>query len=105
MGFKQVRDVSHTVVMTFRDPERNLRIFFLSACEALIFTKALGCAEVMVDACGEGDDEEEVDARRGGSCWGHTSPPLSSESLDSELEGGEYTSLMLDSDSAGAAPA
>lgn len=56
-------------------------------------------------ACGDGEDEEEVEASRGGSCWGHTSPPLSSESLDSELEAGEYTSLMLDSDSAGAAPA
>lgn len=105
MGKKQVGKVSHTVVMTLRDPERNRRIFFLRAWEALILTKALGCAEVFVEACGEGDDEDEVEARRGGSCWGHTSPPLSSESLDSELEGGEYTSLMLDSDSAGAAPA
>lgn len=32
----------HTVVMTFREPERKRRIFFLRACEALILTKALG---------------------------------------------------------------
>lgn len=31
-----------TVVMTLRDPERNLRIFFLRAWEALILTKAFG---------------------------------------------------------------
>ena len=87
------------------EPERNLRIFFLSAWEALILTKAFGWAEaeaVSAEAWGEDEEEEEDGARRGGSCWGHTSPP-SSESLDRELEAREYTSLMLDSDSPGAA--
>lgn len=65
-------------------------------------TKALVCDGAFPAACDDGEDETE--ARRGGSCCGHTSPPLSSESLDRELEAGEYTSLMLDSDSAGAAP-
>ena len=88
------------------EPERNLRIFFLRAWEALILTKALGWAEAeagSAEAWGEEEDEEEDGARRGGSCWGHTRPPLSSESLDRELEAREYTSLMLDSDSPGAA--
>lgn len=80
--------VSHTVVMTLSDPVLNLRIFFLSACEALIFTKALGCR---VFPGGEG----------GASCCGHTNPLLSSESLDSELEAGDSASLRLDSDSPG----
>lgn len=75
--------------MTLRDPERNLRIFFLRAWEALILTKAFGWDGVLALACGDGEDEEEVEARRGGNCWGQTSPPLSSESLDSELEAGE----------------
>lgn len=62
----------------------------MSAWDALIFTNAFGC-EVLASAVafGEGEEEEDVIARHGGSCCGHTSPPLSSESLDRELEFGE----------------
>lgn len=53
------------------EPERNRRIFFFSAWEALILTKALGWEEevvLLVEAWGEDEDEDEDGARRGGNC-------------------------------------
>jgi len=57
--------------MTLSEPERNRRIFFLRAWEALILTKALGWEEEVVllaEAWGEEEDEDEDGARRGGNC-------------------------------------
>lgn len=50
---------THTVVMTFREPDLKRRIFFFSACDALIFTKTLaGPAGVATPAAPPGPDGE-----------------------------------------------
>lgn len=85
---------THTVVMTLREPERKRSIFFLSAWEALIFTKTLaGPAGAPPPALPPGP-EAAVAAT---SCCGHTRPPLPSESLEAELKAGDSPSLALDS--------
>lgn len=87
---------THTVVMTFREPDRNRRIFFFSAWDALIFTKTLaGPAGVAPLATPPGPDGEAPAAAT--SCCGHTRPPLPSESLEAELKAGDSPSLALDS--------
>lgn len=87
---------THTVVMTFREPDRKRRIFFFSACDALIFTKTLaGPAGVPPPAAPPGPDGEAPAAAT--SCCGHTRPPLPSESLEAELKAGDSPSLALDS--------
>ena len=80
--------------MTLREPERKRNIFFLSAWEALIFTKTLaGPAGAPPPAPAPGP-EAAVAAT---NCCGHTRPPLPSESLDAELKAGDSPSLALDS--------
>lgn len=50
---------THTVVMTFREPDLKRRIFFFRACDALIFTKTLaGPAGVATPAAPPGPDGE-----------------------------------------------
>lgn len=93
-GGSQANLQTHTVVMTLREPERKRSIFFLSAWEALIFTKTLaGPAGAPPPAPAPGP-EAAVAAT---SCCGHTRPPLPSESLDAELKAGDSPSLALDS--------
>lgn len=79
-----------TVVISFKEPDRNRRIFLLRVCEALILTKALAglpCRSGARTAC------------RGRVCtnWDHMKPPLSSESLVLVLSPTKSPSLTLDS--------
>lgn len=80
--------------MTLRDPERKRRIFFFSAWEALIFTKTLAGPAGAPPPAPPAAPEAAVAAT---SCWGHTRPPLPSESLEAELKAGDSPSLALDS--------
>lgn len=60
---------THTVVMTFREPDLKRRIFFFSACDALIFTKTLaGPAGVATPAAPPGPDGEPPAAAAATSC-------------------------------------
>lgn len=56
---KPMTPPTHTVVMTFREPDLKRKIFFFSACDALIFTKTLaGPAGVATPAAPPGPDGE-----------------------------------------------
>lgn len=76
--------------MSFREPDRKRRIFFLRLWEALILTKALAAF-----SCSSG----AVTVWMGSvwTNWDQIRPPLSSESLVVVLSPTNSTSLRLDS--------